>query len=181
MFVDIWITFDQRHEPSLLFCFYFARVHAYQGADTHRGSIATEPEAESQLWGSTGKAHSWPGLPEDIFGMWLNRRVSVCVYVCVTLTALVTQDSNQLHQAQQKHDPDIFRQDDFIMLRNRSFFFRVICKDKFKVQEKQVFLNMNYYPLSVMFLPGFYSGTAYPDQHLCKCKTPICNQKSNMF
>lgn len=133
MFVDTWNTFDQHHKPTLLFCFYFACVHAYQGADTHRGSITTEPEAESQLWGSTGKAYSWPGLPEDIFGMWLNRRVSVCVYVCVTLTALVTQDSNQLHQAQQKHDPDIFRQDDFIMPRTRISSFRIICNVKFQV------------------------------------------------
>lgn len=151
MFVDTWITFDQHHKRTVLFCLYFACVLAYQGADTHRGSITTEPEAESQLWGSTGKAHSWPGLPEDIFGMWLNRRVSVlCVYVCVTLTALVTQDSNQLHQAQQKHDPDIFRQDDFIMPRNTISSFRIICKGKFQVQQKQVFLNMNYYPFNII-------------------------------
>lgn len=49
---------------------------------------------------------------------------------------------------------------------------------KCQVQQKQVFLNMNY-DTSRSFPPGFYWETSYTAKHLCKCKTPICNQKSN--
>lgn len=48
----------------------WACLRALQGADTYRRSIMFEPEVESQLWSSFGEAHTWSGLPEDVFGMW---------------------------------------------------------------------------------------------------------------
>lgn len=54
-------------------------MRVLQGADSHWGSFTFEPEVKSQLWGSSGEAHSWSGVPENLFGMWL----SMCMCECM--------------------------------------------------------------------------------------------------
>lgn len=117
MFVYTWITFDQHHKPTV-FCFVFilrALVRTRELTPIEEASRLNQKlkaNYEARLARLTpGQAYQKTSLVCDSIDLL------VCVYVRVTLTAPVTQDFNQLHRAQQKHDAD--NSDTIIMATNR--------------------------------------------------------------